>query len=144
MNSPKPSAAEILNPSVPVGWKDPKSLPADLRSHFVDPATMDWQPSKFPGITTKVLYADPVSGMSTILFKLEPGAVVPLHEHTALEQTWMLEGSLVDQEGEAKAGQYVWRPGGHVHQAYSPNGAVLLSIFMKPNLFANGNEFFVK
>lgn len=144
MNARMPTEAEILNPAVPPGWPDPRNLPADKRSHFIDPAAIDWQPSKFPGIQTKVLFADPASGMSTILFKLEPGAVVPLHEHTALEQTWMLEGSLVDQEGEAKAGQFVWRPGGHVHQAYAPNGAVLLSIFMKPNLFANGNEFFVK
>ena len=82
--------------------------------------------------------------MSTILFKMEPGAIVPLHEHTAIEQTYMLEGSLVDQEGAALPGHFVWRPGGHVHQAYSPNGAVMLSIFMKPNLFANGTEFFVK
>jgi anti-sigma factor ChrR (cupin superfamily) len=28
------------------------------------------------------------SGITTALFKLEPGAVVPLHEHTALEQTY--------------------------------------------------------
>lgn len=137
-------ADDVLNPSVPKGWLDPKALPDALRSRFVDPEKMDWEPSRFPGIRTKILYSDPVSGMSTILFKMEPGAVVPLHEHTAIEQTFMLEGSLVDQEGAALAGQFVWRPGGHVHQAYSPNGAVLLSIFMKPNHFANGTEFFTE
>lgn len=137
-------AQTILKPTVPSGWVDPLNLPADLKSHYIDPSKMEWAPSKFPGIKTKVLYSDPDSGMSTILFKMEPGAIVPLHEHTAIEQTYIIEGSLVDQEGEALPGQFVWRPGGHVHQAYSPNGAILLSIFMKPNLFANGTEFFVK
>ncbi len=138
------NAETVLKPQVPSGWLDPTKLPSSLMSHYIDPSKMEWAPSKFPGITTKVLYADPESGMSTILFKMEPGAIVPLHEHTAIEQTYMLEGSLVDQEGAALPGHFVWRPGGHVHQAYSPNGAVLLSIFMKPNLFANGTEFFVK
>lgn len=136
--------SDALNPTIPQGWLDPKSLPVHLKSHYMDPANMEWQPSKFPGIQTKVLYSDSATGMSTILFKMEPGAIVPLHEHTAIEQTYMLEGSLVDQEGEALPGQFVWRPGGNVHQAYSPNGALFLSIFMKPNHFANGTEFFVK
>ena len=64
--------------------------------------------------------------------------------HAALEQTWFIEGSLVDLDGAASAGQFVWRPGGNVHQAYSPNGAVLLGMFMKPNIFANGTEFYVE
>ena len=64
--------------------------------------------------------------------------------HAALEQTWIIDGSLVDLDGAASAGQFVWRPGGNVHQAYSPNGAVLLGMFMKPNIFANGTEFYVE
>ena len=31
---------------------------------------------------------------------MAPGAVVPLHEHTAFEQTYVLEGRLTDHEGE--------------------------------------------
>jgi hypothetical protein len=42
----------------------------------------------FPGIRIKVLYSDD-SGITTALFKLDPGAVVPLHEHVALEQRTM-------------------------------------------------------
>ena len=97
-------AETVLKPQVPSGWLDPTKLPSNLMSHYIDPSKMEWAPSKFPGITTKVLYADPESGMSTILFKMEPGAIVPLHEHTAIEQTYMLEGSLVDQEGAALPG----------------------------------------
>jgi anti-sigma factor ChrR (cupin superfamily) len=61
---------------------------------------MPWKPTKFPGIKIKVLYTYD-SGITTALFKLEPGAVVPLHEHTALEQTYVIEGSLEDHECKA-------------------------------------------
>ena len=76
----------------------------------------------------KILYKDD-EGRSTILFRMAPGAVVPLHEHTALEQTFMLEGSLEDAEGSCGAGDFVWRPGGNIHVAHAPNGAMFLSAF---------------
>jgi len=52
----------------------------------------------------KVIYHDPATDMLTILAKLEPGAGIPAHVHEDLEQTFVLEGSLVDQEGECTAG----------------------------------------
>jgi anti-sigma factor ChrR (cupin superfamily) len=111
-------------------------------SVFLDPATMPWETSAFPGILSKTLYSDP-SGMCTLLLKLEPGAQVPLHEHTAIEQTWVLEGRFVDDEGECLPGQFVWRPAGNTHVAWAgPEGAVILGIFLKPNIFAAGQKFF--
>ena len=67
--------------------------PPERAAHYLDVPNMAWETTKFPGIKIKVLYADD-SGITTALFKLEPGAVVPLHEHTALEQTYVIEGSL--------------------------------------------------
>jgi len=55
-----------------------------------------------------------------------------------VEQTFVLEGSLVDEEGEVTAGNYVWRPKGNRHIARSPNGALVLSMFLKPNIFLDG------
>ena len=83
--------------------------PPELRSTFVAASSMPWQRTDFDGIEMKILYKDD-EGRSTILFKMAPGAVVPLHEHTALEQTFMLEGSLEDAEGSCGAGDFVWRP----------------------------------
>jgi len=125
-------------------WPDPASLPEHLRSHYLDADGMPWEKTDFPGIEMKLLYSDPQSGMSTFLFRMAPGAVVPLHEHTAIEQTYILSGSLKDHEGEAKAGSFVWRPGGNMHEAHSPDGAVFLSVFMKPNRFAAGTKFFTE
>lgn len=118
--------------------------PPELASHFVAVDDMPWSQTDFPGIEMKVLYTDKASGAATIMFKMDPGAVVPLHEHTALEQTYMLSGSLKDDEGEVGAGEYVWRPGGNRHIAHAPNGAVFISFFLKPNKFDQGSKFFTE
>ena len=106
-----------------------------LASRFLDVPSMPWEPTKFPGIQIKVLYADD-EGRTTALFKLAPGAVVPLHEHTALEQTYVLEGSLVCGEGVCRAGEFVWRPAGSRHEAWAgPEGGLMLGMFQMPNRF---------
>ena len=120
----------------------PNTDPA-LASRFLDVPNMPWEKTKFPGIQIKVLYSD-ADGITTALFKLEPGAVVPLHEHTALEQTYVLEGSLEDHEGVCGPGQFVWRPAGNQHEATAPNGALILGFFLKPNRFAYGEKFFTE
>jgi hypothetical protein len=49
---------------------------------------------------------------TTAFFKLEPGAIVPLHERTALEQTYVIEGSLENHEDKCRP--VVWRPAAHI------------------------------
>jgi anti-sigma factor ChrR (cupin superfamily) len=117
--------------------------PPERAAHYVDAPNMPWEKTKFPGIEIKVLFTDG-NGVTTALFKLQPGAVVPLHEHTALEQTYVIEGSLEDHEGKCGPGQFVWRPAGNQHEAVAPNGAVLLGFFLKPNRFAYGEKFFTE
>jgi anti-sigma factor ChrR (cupin superfamily) len=115
--------------------------PHQLRSRFVAAADMPWAATEFEGIAMKILYQDD-DGRSAILFKLEPGAVIPAHEHTALEMTYVFEGYLVDDEGKADAGNFVWRPAGNRHIARAPEGAIFLSIFNRPNIFDDGTRFF--
>ncbi len=71
----------------------------------------------------KVLVEDTATGLLTALFRWQPGAELTLHEHVEIEQTFVLEGSLVDEEGEVTAGNYVWRPKGNRHSARSPQRA---------------------
>ena len=108
---------------------------AALSSRYVDCDALPWIPTPFPGVSVKVLVQDPDTGLQTALTRMEPGAVLPDHEHVGLEQSWVIEGSLVDHEGEVKAGQFVWRPAGSRHAAHAPNGALVLGIFHKPNRF---------
>ena len=82
-----------------------------------------------------ILVEDPDTGLVTGLFRFHPGAQLPYHEHVAIEQSWILEGALHDHEGVARAGDFVWRPAGNRHAAWSEEGCVALSFFLKPNKF---------
>jgi anti-sigma factor ChrR (cupin superfamily) len=109
-----------------------------LASRYVNVEILPWKPTPTPGIDMKILLEDRASGLLTALFRWEPGTELPLHEHVEVEQTYVLEGSIVDDEGEVVAGNYVWRPKGNRHLARSPNGALVLSFFLKPNKFLTG------
>ena len=86
----------------------------------------------------KILLQDKETGLLTALFRWAPGTALDLHEHMEIEQTYVLEGSIVDDEGEVREGDFVWRPAGNRHLARSPNGALVLSFFLKPNRFLEG------
>ena len=111
-----------------------------LDSRYVDVESLPWKPTPCAGIEMKILVEDPDSGLMTALFRWQPGAELTLHEHVEVEQTFVLEGSLTDDEGEVTAGNYVWRPKGNRHTARSPNGALVLSMFLKPNIFLTGDN----
>jgi len=108
---------------------------AALSSRYIDVESLPWEATRFPGVENKTLMRNPETGMQTVLTRMAPGAVLTDHMHVDIEQTWVLEGSLVDHEGEAKAGSFVYRPPGSRHTASAPNGALLLGIFLKPNTF---------
>ena len=108
---------------------------AALASRYVDVASLPWTPTRFKGVDMKLLMEDKETGLSTALVRFAPGATLPDHEHVELEQTFVLEGSLEDQEGAATQGNYVWRPAGSRHDAHAPNGCLALSFFLKPNKF---------
>ena len=97
---------------------------APLASRLVDVAGLEWSPTPFAGIEVKTLVKDSETGLMTCL-----------HEHVRLEQTYVLEGSLIDEDGEVTAGNFVWRPGGSRHVAVAPQGALVLCFFLEPNKF---------
>ncbi|MFL6796313.1 MAG: cupin domain-containing protein [Xanthobacteraceae bacterium] len=113
---------------------------ADQHSHVVRPATMEWQKTRFSGCEVKPLLFDRSTGVVTALMRFAPGAVLPDHEHVKIEQTYVLEGKLVDKEGaaaglEVKAGEFVWREPGSRHVACTPEGGLMLAMFQVPNKF---------
>jgi len=118
--------------------KDQETLDA-LASRYVNVDALPWAPTGYPGVDIKVLLKDESTGLLTALFRWAPGAVLPLHQHVEIEQSFILEGSLVDEEGEATKGNFVWRPAGNRHVAKAPNGALILGMFLKPNIFLAGD-----
>src|ERR1700751_5008918 len=104
---------------------------AAIASRFISTDEVPWIETS-PGNKMKVIYHDPASGMLTILSKLAPGSGIPAHVHEDLEQTYVLEGSLVDDEGECTAGNFVIRAKGSRHAPTAPNGCTMLVFFLKP------------
>ena len=109
----------------------------DQHSHVVRPANMEWQQTRFPGCEVKTLLFEPQTGLVTALMRFAPGAVLPDHEHVKIEQTYVLEGRLVDKEGpaaglEVKPGEFVWREAGSRHVAWTPEGGLMLAMFQIP------------
>jgi anti-sigma factor ChrR (cupin superfamily) len=111
-----------------------------LAAHHVKVGGMEWQKTRFPGCEVKTLLLDRGSGLVTALMRFAPGAVLPDHEHVKIEQTFVLEGKLVDREGPdaglaVPKGDFVWRPAGSRHSAWCPEGGLTLAIFQVPNKF---------
>ena len=114
-----------------------------LASRFVDVERLPWEKTRYPGVETKTLLVERKSGLLTLLMKMAPGARLPDHEHVEIEQTYVLEGSLLCGEGECKQGEFVWRPAGSRHEAWAgPQGGLMLAMFQIPNRFygSDGRE----
>ena len=102
-----------------------------LASRFIETENVPWIQNG-PGHKSKVIYYDPATEMLTIVSKLDPGARIPPHTHEDLEQTFVLEGSLVDDEGECRPGNFVIRAKGSRHSPVAPNGCTMVVFFLKP------------
>jgi len=67
---------------------------------------------------------------------MAPNSRLPDHEHVLIEQTWLLEGTLVCGEGTVTPGNFVWRPAGSRHEAWAgPEGNLSIAMFQLPNKF---------
>jgi len=113
---------------------------AERLSRHVRVGELAWQKTRFPGCEVKTLLFDRDSGLVTALMRFAPGAILPDHEHVKIEQTFVLEGKLVDREGPDQGltvaqGDFVWRPAGSRHSAWCPEGGLMLAMFQVPNKF---------
>ena len=108
----------------------------DLASRFVNVGGLPWEKTRYPGVEQKTLLVERETGLLTALMRMAPNARLPDHEHVKIEQTYVLEGTLVCGEGVCKAGEFVWRPAGSRHEAWAgPEGGLFLAMFQMPNKF---------
>jgi anti-sigma factor ChrR (cupin superfamily) len=112
-----------------------KHEPTPGGSIYIKPDTLAWRPTRFDKVSIKVLYEDLAAGEMTVLVKLDPGAYIPFHMHPELEQAYMLEGAMHDHDGVAVKGDFIWRKGGSKHDNSSPDGALILAVYRKPNIY---------
>ncbi len=76
-------------------------------SHYIDVKNLSWQTTCFPGVEIKMLWHNPDGEAFTALFRMAPGSTLPMHRHRGIEQTFVLEGSLVDHDGTCTADNFV-------------------------------------
>ena len=77
---------------------------------------------------TFALQLDPSKpfGSGFHLYRMEPGARSEAHEHMGLEQFYVIEGELIDNDGTVyRAGDLVCLDEGTQHSSTSPNGCFL-------------------
>lgn len=110
-------------------------------SVYVQPQAMDWQPSQFEGVDIKVLYEDKARGEMTCLLRWQPGTTLPFHKHPEIEQSYVISGSFSDHDGICRAGEFVYRHPGSMHETHSAEGCVILAIYRKPNIFRHSAGF---
>ncbi len=91
-----------------------------------------WKPLEQPGVGLKLLRADRTSGASTFLVRMEPGARVPLHDHPAGEEIFVVEGEVRIGGERLGPGDYLYTPPDARHAATSEAGCVFLVVLPQP------------
>jgi anti-sigma factor ChrR (cupin superfamily) len=115
------------------GGEEPKHLRtlAQLWGHGASYDHFDWQPFR-AGVDIYPLYGNRVQGSAAALLRYAPGARVPEHRHSDWEHILILSGTQVDDQGEYVAGSLVINRPGSTHAVLSPQGCVVLVIWMGP------------
>ena len=94
-------------------------------SLYVRTAEAAWRERR-PGVHWKVLWEE--GDRKAVLMRYDPGATIPRHRHLGDEQIFVLEGSVSDDTGTCRKGDYARRPPGCVHSVSSREGALVLAV----------------
>lgn len=90
---------------------------SDHHSKMLDVSALHWAPFALPGSFFKPLHLDDASGRATFLLKIPAGSAAEAHKHLASVEAYIIQGSFsYPGEGSVKEGDYVWEPGGVVHE----------------------------
>ena len=88
--------------------------------------------AEVPGMSWyKISYDKKNGGYGSYLLKMEPGAKSLPHAHAGYEEFLMLDGELIDPDGEIfKKGDFVTFEPGSKHFSHTKNGCLVL-VFMR-------------
>ena len=65
-----------------------------------------WKPTGYPGVETKVLFVDRLTGAVTSLLRAAAGSVYPAHRHGGLEQCYVIDGDMIFDDHTLDTGDY--------------------------------------
>ncbi len=114
--------------------KPSNSIPFSLPPEMIQDTSSGWRQLR-PGVDLRILFQDTGSDYSVGLIRYEPGASVPLHQHTGDEHIYVLSGSQQDERGLYPSGSYIYNPEGSQHSVSSEEGCVVLVHWHKPVQF---------
>jgi len=104
-----------------------------LASAFLDPERLPWTPWVMPGTWFKLLQVNPVTGGFSILLKVEPHNVAPIHGHTGAVEGIILAGGFAYEDYQGHAGDYVHEPAGVNHKPTTgADGMVMFAVVHGP------------
>ena len=102
----------------------------------IDPEELEWEPIKeLPkGARIKMLSHDEETEAFSALFKFDKGYNEPRHSHPSDHDILILEGKLVDFEGnETKKGMFFFAPAKQEHGPFTaPEGCIFYGYFNGP------------
>lgn len=91
---------------------------AKIYSCVGDTDKFPWKSMPWPGIFNKVLFCDPVMGITIELAKIEKGALFPVHYHPTVQTLFLLRGRLKTGDRIISAGTFDVIPAGEKHGGY--------------------------
>jgi len=113
------------------GTKPPMPLPAAPEGfRFLRPAEGEWSEGLHPGTRFQVLASSVRRNYMMLYIEIAPGAGYPPHDHSGDEEFFIVQGDLVTEGRQLKAGDFVHAgAGSHHHDLMSPGGcqAILLT-----------------
>ncbi len=106
MGTPPPSPATLTPRSMAAADKPLRTIVSPGVT-IVRPDASTWQPHPTAaGVTLKLLYRDPRSGVYTALIRLAPGAKLPRRRHVAPEEALLVAGIALVGPHEMRPGEY--------------------------------------
>lgn len=97
--------------------------PADQTFVRTDTRNGAWQATENDGVEMLPLHE--FGDERVMLFRLAPGAAVPLHDHPGGEELLVLDGELADEHGRYPQGSWLRSPPGKRHAPFSDTGCVI-------------------
>ena len=99
-------------------------------SIMINTASIDWVPFPLKGTYFKPLHLDDDAGKATILLRVPVGEAAEIHKHLAAVEAYVVQGGFsYVGEGSVAQGDYIFEPGGMIHEPVA-EGDVDLILFV--------------
>jgi anti-sigma factor ChrR (cupin superfamily) len=66
-----------------------------------------WMDTGIPGVRRRNLFLDPETERASFLIQMDPGSKYPPHRHAGVEECFVLQGSVRDDDSSVSTGDYV-------------------------------------